>query len=567
MNSYIQKARVRLYIAVFLGTLFFSCKTQESPDQNEKVTNQVETKENETFRWGNANVYFLLTDRFANGSTTNDINFDRTRKTAKLRGFEGGDLIGIRKKIEEGYFTDLGVTAIWMTPIVEQIHGAVDEGSGATYGFHGYWAKDWTAIDPNFGTESDLQQLVDAAHAKGIRILLDAVINHTGPVTENDPKWPDEWVRTDRVCTFDSFSNNVDCMLVHNLPDIRTESETAVALPPQLVNKWKSEGRYEQEIKELDDFFAKTGYPRAPKYYIIKWLTDYVRKFGIDGYRADTVKHIEPEVWQVFAKECDRAFTDWKTQHPEAVLDDTPFYLLGEVYNFGIQSPHAFDFGDRNFNYYQYGFEGMINFDFKTNANQSYEDLFSQYAAVVTDSLRSDQHIMNYASSHDDGQPFDKFRQKTMEAATKLLLTPGMVQLYYGEEVARSLDIPGTDGDATLRSIMGWNSSPVDSIQKLTEHYQKLGVFRKNHPAVGMGNHRKLQDSPYFFTRKWSDRQEMDQVLIGLDLNKGKKTIPIHDVFEEGEHLIDAYSGTEAQVKNQHIVLDTPFPTVLLEKK
>ena len=71
------------------------------------------------------------------------------KKLENLRGFEGGDIKGITQKIKEGYFTDLGINAIWMTPIVEQIHGGTDEGTGVTYGFHGYWAKDWTKIDPN----------------------------------------------------------------------------------------------------------------------------------------------------------------------------------------------------------------------------------------------------------------------------------------------------------------------------------------------------------------------------------------------------------------------------------
>ncbi len=90
------------------------------------------------FLWEAANVYFLLTDRFYNGNPNNDTNFGRTKKTAVLRGFEGGDIIGITKKIEEGYFNDLGINAIWFTPIVEQIQGSVDEGTGSTYGFHGY---------------------------------------------------------------------------------------------------------------------------------------------------------------------------------------------------------------------------------------------------------------------------------------------------------------------------------------------------------------------------------------------------------------------------------------------
>ncbi|HMR17329.1 MAG TPA: alpha-amylase family glycosyl hydrolase, partial [Mariniflexile sp.] len=159
------------------------------------------------FVWKGANLYFLLTDRFHNGDPTNDVNFGRTAETGKLRGFEGGDLKGITQKIEAGYFTKLGINAIWMTPIVEQIHGSIDEGTGISYGFHGYWTKDWTAIDPNFGTKDDLHQLVEAAHKKGIRILLDAVVNHTGPVTDKDPVWPERWVRTGPPCDYTSFAN------------------------------------------------------------------------------------------------------------------------------------------------------------------------------------------------------------------------------------------------------------------------------------------------------------------------------------------------------------------------
>ncbi len=156
-----------------------SCKNetkQTKSDVNLEATKIAESP----FDWGGANLYFLLTDRFNNGDPSNDINFERTGKTAKLRGFEGGDIKGITQKIEEGYFSDLGINAIWMTPIVEQIHGGTDEGTGITYGFHGYWAKDWTVLDPNFGTKEDLHELVEAAHKKGIRIVLDAVINHTG---------------------------------------------------------------------------------------------------------------------------------------------------------------------------------------------------------------------------------------------------------------------------------------------------------------------------------------------------------------------------------------------------
>ena len=190
----------RILILVVVFGVLFNCK-----EEVEVAEKTMETP----FVWEGANLYFLLTDRFNNGDTSNDVNFDRIKETGKLRGFEGGDLKGITQKIKEGYFTDLGINAIWMTPIVEQIHGGTDEGTGITYGFHGYWTKDWTKIDPNFGTKEDLHELVKEAHAKGIRIVLDAVINHTGPVTEKDTVWPDDWVRTEPQCTYDNYENTI----------------------------------------------------------------------------------------------------------------------------------------------------------------------------------------------------------------------------------------------------------------------------------------------------------------------------------------------------------------------
>ncbi len=534
--------------------LLWNCKTQKN------MTEQT------PFDWKAANVYFLLTDRFVNGDPNNDNLIKRDLPTGVLRGFMGGDLKGITQKIEEGYFTNLGINAIWMTPIVEQIHGAVDEGTGNTYGFHGYWTKDWTAIDPNYGTKADLKELVEKAHAKGIRIVLDAVINHTGPVTELDPVFPDSWVRTKPKCTYDTYKNYIDCTLVENLPDIKTESNEAVELPPMLVEKWKKEGRYEEEVRELDAFFAKTGYPRAPKYYIMKWLADYITDFGIDGYRVDTVKHTTEDVWADFAKVCKDAFAAYKTANPKKVLDDNDFFLVGEVYGYGLHGKQIYDFGDKKVNYFENGFDFLINFDFKGDANKGYEELFSYYNKVLQNEM-STYSVMNYLTSHDDGWPFDKKRERTFEAATKLLLTPGVAQVYYGDETARSLEIEGTQGDATLRSLMNWEDVQSNAKTKaLLTHYQKLGTFRANHPAVGAGKHQKISDAPYTFSRTYQKGDFKDTIVIALDAPKGAKTIQVSNAFAEGSKVRDAYSGIIGEVKNGKVEIHSNETIVLLEK-
>lgn len=550
-------------LAFLMSLVLLSCnngKTTTSETTQKEVVKTVE------FTWEGATVYFLLTDRFNNGDPSNDVNFDRTEETAVLRGFEGGDIKGVTQKVEEGYFNDLGVNAIWLTPLVEQIHAGTDEGTGFTYGYHGYWTKDWTSLDPNFGSEEDLRQLVGAAHKNGIRILLDAVINHTGPATEADGVWPDSWVRTSPKCEFTTYQNTIECTLVENLPDILTESDEDVELPPALVEKWKQEGRYEAEIAELDEFFARTGHPRAPRFYIMKWLTDYITDYGVDGYRVDTVKHTEEYVWEEFRTECDFAFEQWKANNPELVMDETPFYMVGEIYYYNINNGQEYDFGDRKVDYFGKSFDALINFDLRTADDRSYEDIFSSYSGILNTELDG-FGTLNYVSSHDDGQPFDKEREKTYESAIRLLLAPGAAQIYYGDEVGRSLLIEGTSGDATLRSNMNWDDIQNNSeTKKLLEHWQKLGRFRNAHMAVGAGTHKMISESPYVFSRVYTEDTIEDKVLIALNMQETEKVIPVGGVFEDGARLRDAYAGNEVTVENGTVNYASPFEVVLFEE-
>ena len=547
-------------IALLSFTVLLSCKDIKNSEALKENASNVD----KPFDWNAATVYFLLTDRFNNGDTSNDINFDRTKETGVLRGFEGGDIKGVTQKVEEGYFSDLGINAIWMTPIVEQIHGSTDEGTGATYGYHGYWTKDWTAIDPNYGTREDLKELVDEAHKKGIRIVLDAVINHTGPVTEKDPVWPSEWVRTEPQCKYDNYKNTITCTLVKNLPDIKTESNEEVALPPQLVEKWKAEGRYDEEVAELDAFFERTGHPRAPRFYIMKWLTDYITDFGIDGYRCDTVKHTEEFVWSEFKKECDYAFSEFKKNNPDKVMGDNDFYLVGEVYNYGISGGKFFDFGDKKVNYYDDMFTQQINFEFKWNAKElQYETMFRKYDQKLQNDLKG-YSVLNYLSSHDDGQPFDPNREKPFETANKLLLSPGASQVYYGDEMARILVVENAVGDANLRSMNNWDD--VSNNQEILNHWFKLGQFRRNHPAVGAGKHQMISKEPYVFSRTYSKGGFQDSVVVCLKDSEEKSEINVSSIFQNDDNLIDYYSGEKMTVKDGKVITNSNHEVVLLEK-
>ena len=551
-----------IFLLVLLSCQSNNEKQKESLSANEPIP---------YFNWEGATIYFMLTDRFKNGDPTNDVNFERTEPTAVLRGFEGGDLAGVTQKIESGYFNDLGVNAIWLTPLVEQIHAGTDEGTGFTYGYHGYWAKDWTVLDPNFGTHQELKTMIETAHKRGIRVLLDAVVNHHGPETPQDGIWPEDWVRRWPTCTHDSYAATTACNLVENLPDVLTESNQEVALPPQLVAKWKQEGRLKQEQAELDAFFERTGYPRAPRFYIMKWLSDYVSEYGIDGFRVDTAKHTEASVWEEFRVICNSSFAQWKEEHPESVLDETPFYLVGEVYSYDLHHLREHDFGDRKEDFFNNSFDALINFHIKGTQDMSLEALYSDYSNILNGPMDG-FGTLNFMSSHDDGSPFDKARKNPYETARRLLLAPGTAQIYYGDELSRPLIIEGTQGDATLRSFMNWDDLENNAqTAKILNYWQRLGQFRARHMAIGAGIHQQISQAPYTFSRVFNDKRHSDQVVVAVlsdaDIKMAREglRIDLGGVFAEGTQLRDAFTGQEYSVTDGGVYLTLFEDVILLE--
>jgi alpha-amylase len=549
--------------AILLG----GCRATPRPDVAEAVAASAPVSAASVY-WNGATIYFLLTDRFKNGNPSNDHALGRAHDGALLRSFEGGDLAGVRQKIDAGYFDSLGVSAIWLTPFVEQIHGSVEEGTGKTYGYHGYWTRDWTAVDPALGTREDLRAMVDAAHRHKIRVLMDAVINHTGPKTAEDPAWPPDWVRSGPSCSYKDYTTTVDCNLVATLPDVRTELDTPVELPPALIDKWRAEGRLDQERASLDAFFQRTGHPRAPRYYLIKWLTDWVREYGFDGYRIDTAKHFGESVSAELRQEADRAFADWKQAHPAQVLDSLPFYMVGEVYGWAPGQGREFDYGDRKVDFFAHGYDGLINFGFAHEAAGSPEPLFTRYSAVLHEGALRGVTFLNYLASHDDGSPFDRDRRDPRGDANRLLLAPGTAQIYYGDELARPLVVPGAEGDANLRSMMNWDDlARGGATAAVLRHWRILARFRRDHPAVGAGVDRTLQADPYIFSRTLEAGGRVDRVLVAMDQGTGARTIPVFGVFPDGTELVDGYSGEKGTVVKGKISLVSGSELVLLSER
>ncbi|MFN7958794.1 MAG: alpha-amylase family glycosyl hydrolase [Holophagaceae bacterium] len=515
-------------------------------------------------------VYFVMTDRFMNGDPANDHAYGRQREAspkADVGTFHGGDLRGLTLKLKEGWFKELGVNALWITAPYEQIHGWVQGGQKEFkhYAYHGYYALDYTVLDQNMGTPAELRELVDTAHAQGIRILFDIVLNHPGYLdlqTAKDLKvdvlWPDwekdasllrnyhnyidynsekfgdwwgrPWVRAGLPGYLDGGRDDLTMQLAY-LPDFRTESTEAVKLPKFLKEKVGT------RAVDLPNTTVRG--------YLIKWLTDWVREFGIDGFRCDTVKHVEAEAWAQLKAEAAKALAEFKAKNPTRKVDDAPFWMVGEYWGVG-PARHKLTAS---------GFDAMINFDFQQQegAFAKPEKLFRGYAK---EQAGRPVHMLNYLSSHDT-ELFD--RERLVEGGTALLLAPGGVQIFYGDETARPAGIaPRSDQQQATRSDMNWEK--VDA--KVLAHWRKLGTFRARHKALATGEHKQLGEVPYTFSRV--EPTSGDRVVVALDA-KGPVSLPVAGVFEDGQTLRDAYTGRTAQVAGGKVAVQAES-VVLLER-
>jgi alpha-amylase len=514
-------------------------------------------------------VYFVMTDRFVNGNPSNDNSYGRAREQgakADVGTFHGGDLKGLTQKLQEGWFKALGVNAIWITAPYEQIHGWVQGGNKEFkhFAYHGYYALDYTVLDKNMGTPAELKEMVDTAHAQGIRVLFDVVMNHPGYLdlqTASDLKvkvlwpgwekatlrdyhsfidynsdafgdwWGRPWVRAGLPGYMDGGTGDFTMQLAY-LPDFRTESTEAVKLP--------------KFIKDKADTRAVDLPNTTVRGYLVKWLTDWVAEYGIDGFRCDTVKHVEGDSWVALKKAGTEALAGWKAKNPTKKVDDGAFWMVGEYWGVGpeLHKTHG------------YGFDAMLNFKFQGKAGNypKVEGLFKDYAALQAG---QPAHMLNYLSSHDTAL-FD--RTHLIEGGSALLLAPGGVQIFYGDETARPEGPePNSDAQQATRSDMNWAKPDT----KVLDHFRKLGTFRARHLALAKGEHRMLSDKPYVFSR--TDKASGDQVVVALEVS-GEVELPVEGAFPEGQKLVDAYTGRAAVVTGGKVKLKAER-FVLLERQ
>ena len=414
--------------------------------------------------WRDAVLYFVITDRFADGDPGNDQNVDVNAKGT----FHGGDLKGLTEHLDE--IADLGVTALWITPVVKNIDGFVTGAGFPDWGYHGYWADDFYKLDPRFGSEGDLKTLVDAAHARGMKVLLDVVYNHAGYETKmlDDPRFKG-WLRVGGTCGQDDLT-----LCVAGLPDFKTE------------------------LPEVDD-------------YLMKAHLGLAKRVGVDGFRLDTVKHVRHDFWQEHRR------------RTRAELGKD-FFLIGEVWGGDAQSLDPWFAGDEMDAGFDFSFQGSALAWVQGRGRTA---AFDHYLKT-REKVRAGHLLSPYLSSHDvPGALFQLQGDKTLFRLAALLemTSSGIPMIYYGEEVGR----PGGDWPDN-RSDMPWGDRKIlpgagkPRDEALRADYKKMIAIRRAHPAFARGVHSALATDGDLLVFLQRDEASHDAVVVAV--NRGSAPAP-----------------------------------------
>lgn len=456
------------------------------------------------FDWDESRIYFIVTDRFFDGDTSNDNpqnipgGYDKTN----LETFHGGDLKGITQKLD--YIKDLGANTIWITPIVDNIDWNLRYSRGGyQYAYHGYWAKDFTKLDEHLGSVDDLKELIQKAHDKGIKIMVDVVLNHAG---------------------YDMDSSKLDG--VSNYP---TDKDREI-----FKGMFRDGGNdtVKGSLNGLPDF--KTEDP-AVRQKLIDWQTAWLDKARtdrgdtIDYFRVDTVKHVDD--------------TTWKSFKDALAAKDPNFKLLGEYFG-----------GDVNNNggYLNSGeMDSIFDFAFKDSAlnfvNGKISDV-EKYLEERNAKMNDNATLAQFLSSHDvDGFLYRANNDKgKLKAAASLMITAkGQPVVYYGEEVGLSGKSAGDFDAGELsenRKDMPWDN--MDN--NLRDHFKKLLKSRADHSKLFAKGTRTLLgggDAEGYDAFEVSYNNESVAVFINtLSQKKSLKGAALPKSFTPGSKIYDEYN-------------------------
>jgi glycosidase len=383
--------------------------------------------------------YFVLPDRFNNGDKANDLG-SKTKKISQggfnpenKMAFHGGDLIGLANKLP--YIEEMGVTAIWLTPILR--NQAVQ---GDITGYHGYWVLDFTEIDPHLGSNEDLKTFIEAAHQRNIKVFFDIITNHTADVVKYKECHGEDgsgWSESGEACPYISLAEikkgNVYSTII---PEENKQLKT-----PQWLNDPKhyhnqGDSTFEGENSLNGDFFGLDDlYTESPEVVsgMIDIYKNIISEFRPDGFRIDTVKHVNIEFWQQFIPALDL--------HAKQLGIDN-FFMFGEVYSGDPKELSSFTTEGKLPSVLDFGLQSALYQTLiEDKGTNKLAELFAQ------DSLYKNANVLlNFTGNHDMGRFAYLLNSKEKqydenETAARLKLATaitffarGIPVIYYGDE-------------------------------------------------------------------------------------------------------------------------------------
>ena len=467
-----------------------------------EITDRVKKNEND-FDWDEAVVYFMMTDRFFDGNESNNTASGTDTYGDNPGLYHGGDFAGVTAKLD--YLQDLGVNTIWLTPIVKNIAGVTvtDEGSedvpyNAAY--HGYWASDFTKLNPTMGTTEEFKTMISEAHKRGMRIMVDIVVNHAGYGTES------------------TFAD-------------------------MLRDKSVSEGDIKSWQSGLPDFATEKAEVRAK---LVEWQTSWMKDYGVDYFRVDTVKHVDSTTWAAL-----------KNSTTEV---NPSFKMIGEYFGAGYAS-NGSTLGSGQM-------DADLDFDFNDQATSFVSGNISsveKFLSARNSALNNAYMTGQFLSSHDEdgfkaslmnGKQYteDEATSAALVAATLQLTAKGIPVIYYGEEVGLS----GLNNYPyqTNRYDMDFSKATKDNITY--QHYKNLLSIRNAYTDVFARGSRTVVAG--------SDEEGYDVVsrsyggttlYVGMNIKDTAKEVKVPVSLAAGTEVKDLYSGATYTVGSDKTVAVT----------
>lgn len=474
------------------------------------------------FDWDEAVIYFAVTDRFFDGDAENNDAYGVGDYNIGEKGgssYHGGDFAGLNQKLD--YLKDLGVNTIWITPIVENITEDQHDNKTdtATYGYHGYWASDFTKLNKHLGTEQQFKALLDAAHSKGMKIMVDVVLNHAGYGTEK---------------YFNSILTDADG---NSISMIRDSNNTI-----------SGDDKYDS-LSDLPDFVTEN---KAVTDQLVTWQTEWMSKYSIDYYRVDTVKHVETTTWEAFKNSLTKVNPDFK--------------MIGEYSGAGYAN-NAGELGTGSM-------DALLDFDF----NDFAQKFVTGDISGVESSLQKRNGAINntatmgsFLSSHDEDTLQYKLvnESKVSEeeaynlmkvAATLQITAKGQPVLYYGEEIGQG----GANNwpYQTNRRDFDWTElekQKADS-NSIYNHYKTMLAIRNAYTDVFARGNRSTAavsdaDGYEVISRSYGN----STLYVGMNVKEAEKEVVIPVAESAGTVLKNLYDGKTYTVSaDQNVSVTIP---------